>query len=231
MPQQRGPAEGRRPAARRRAPARRPAGRARRNIRNVRSVRAFLLTTVVAAAVIAAAVEVIVGHFATSGYGLAEGISKIQTTESSAQLEHALKQRVLMIEASGKMKVIGSATLAKVPPPPGGAPMVPDPAPQPGTVQAIAYDMLPSYGFSPTGEYGCLDAMWTRESNWDYTATNPSSGAYGIPQSLPASKMAQMGSDWATNPRTQIEWGLWYIQTRYGSPCNAWAYWQVHNSY
>jgi hypothetical protein len=98
-------------------------------------------------------------------------------------------------------------------------------------VQAIAYNMLPQFGFNPTDQYGCLNEIWTRESNWVYTATNPSSGAYGIPQALPAGKMAMFGSDWATNPATQIKWGIWYIKTIYGSPCNAWVYWQAHNAY
>ena len=63
-----------------------------------------------------------------------------------------------------------------------------------------------------------------RESRWDYRAMNPSSGAYGIPQSLPGSKMASAGSDWRTNPVTQIRWGLGYIAVRYGTPCGAWAH-------
>lgn len=75
------------------------------------------------------------------------------------------------------------------------------------------------------GEWGCLNALWVGESNWEHDATNPSSGAYGIPQSLPASKMATAGSDWKTNPITQIEWGLDYIKTSYGSPCEAKAFW------
>lgn len=184
----------------------------------------------VAAIAIAAAAEGILGNYVTASDNLAESISKIQTVESSAQLEKALKRRVLMLQASGQLSVVG-ATKAQVPPPAGGAPTVRVPAPQPGSVQAVAYNLLPAYGFNPDDQFGCLDAMWIRESDWIYTATNPSSGAYGIPQSLPASKMAQSGSDWATNPVTQIKWGLWYIKTYYGSPCNAWAYWQVHNSY
>ncbi|MEJ2579652.1 MAG: hypothetical protein P8Z68_11270 [Kineosporiaceae bacterium] len=76
-----------------------------------------------------------------------------------------------------------------------------------------------------TGEqFTCLDLLWTRESNWNYRATNPSSGAYGIPQSLPGTKMASVGSDWRTNPVTQITWGLDYIKGRYGTPCGAWAH-------
>jgi murein DD-endopeptidase MepM/ murein hydrolase activator NlpD len=73
-------------------------------------------------------------------------------------------------------------------------------------------------------QYGCLVLLWTRESNWSYRANNPSSGAYGIPQALPGSKMASAGSDWRTNPATQIRWGLGYIRARYGTPCGAWAH-------
>jgi hypothetical protein len=82
-----------------------------------------------------------------------------------------------------------------------------------------------------SSEFSCLDSLWTKESNWNYRATNPSSGAYGIPQSLPGSKMAANGSDWATNPVTQIQWGLDYIAGRYGTPCGAWNFSQIHNSY
>ena len=70
----------------------------------------------------------------------------------------------------------------------------------------------------------CLNKLWNKESGWNYKATNPSSGAYGIPQSLPGSKMASEGSDWKTNPATQIKWGLGYIEGRYDTPCGAWAH-------
>lgn len=73
-------------------------------------------------------------------------------------------------------------------------------------------------------EWNCLDALWHRESGWNHRADNPTSDAYGIPQSLPGSKMASAGADWATNPRTQIRWGLGYIAGRYGSPCGAWGH-------
>jgi hypothetical protein len=86
--------------------------------------------------------------------------------------------------------------------------------------QDIAMLMLAEYGWDDS-EFPCLDALWTRESNWSPFAQNTYSGAYGIPQALPGSKMASVGSDWATNPATQIEWGLDYIQDRYGSPCSA----------
>lgn len=78
-------------------------------------------------------------------------------------------------------------------------------------------------------QWTCLDNLWRGESGWDHTARNPSSGAYGIPQSLPPEKMAKYGDDYLTNPVTQIRWGLDYIAGRYGNPCNAWALWQSRN--
>ena len=90
----------------------------------------------------------------------------------------------------------------------------------PSDPRDIAMSMLGSYGWS-TSEFSCLDSLWVSESNWDPFAENPTSGAYGIPQALPAEKMATAGSDWQTNPATQIEWGLGYIADVYGSPCAA----------
>lgn len=90
--------------------------------------------------------------------------------------------------------------------------------PDPGTAQAIAL------GYVGAGaEFDCLVALWNKESRWNVFAENRSSGAYGIPQALPGTKMASAGADWQTNPDTQIRWGLGYIQGRYGSPCAAWA--------
>jgi hypothetical protein len=97
-----------------------------------------------------------------------------------------------------------------------------------GSPKAIARAQLAARGWS--GQFGCLDRLWTRESGWRVTASNPS-GAYGIPQALPGSKMASAGSDWRTNPATQIRWGLGYIASVYGGPCNAWAHSQSHNWY
>ncbi|UWE12501.1 lytic transglycosylase domain-containing protein [Actinacidiphila bryophytorum] len=92
-------------------------------------------------------------------------------------------------------------------------------------VKAMAQQIVGS------GQYACFSNIVTRESGWNYLATNSSSGAYGLVQALPGSKMASAGSDWRTNPATQIKWGLNYMNVRYGSPCDAWAYWQVHHSY
>ncbi|WP_133739435.1 aggregation-promoting factor C-terminal-like domain-containing protein [Actinorugispora endophytica] len=93
-----------------------------------------------------------------------------------------------------------------------------------GSSKEIALQMLPDYGWGEDQFSGCLEPLWEKESNWNHLAENPSSGAYGIPQSLPGDKMASAGSDWQTNPATQIKWGLGYIQDRYGSPCEAWAH-------
>lgn len=89
-----------------------------------------------------------------------------------------------------------------------------------------------SYALSRVGsaQFSCLDSLWTKESGWRVDAYNPS-GAYGIPQSLPASKMATAGADYLTNPITQINWGLSYIQATYQNPCNAWYHSQLYNWY
>ncbi|WP_193612600.1 lytic transglycosylase domain-containing protein [Nocardioides lijunqiniae] len=94
----------------------------------------------------------------------------------------------------------------------------------------IGAALLAEFGFGQD-QFGCLDSLWTRESNWTWNADNPSSSAYGIPQSLPGSKMASAGPDWETNPVTQIRWGLGYIQDRYGSPCSAWGHSESHGWY
>ncbi|WP_435771589.1 lytic transglycosylase domain-containing protein [Nocardioides sp. SYSU DS0651] len=93
----------------------------------------------------------------------------------------------------------------------------------PGTNRALGYQLLVEFGF-PADQWKYLDALWLRESGWDHLAENPSSGAYGIPQSLPAEKMAVVGRDWRTNPETQISWGLAYIAARYGNPQRAWEH-------
>lgn len=80
-------------------------------------------------------------------------------------------------------------------------------------------------------QFACLDSLWTKESGWRWNAANSSSGAYGIPQSLPGSKMGSVAGDWSTNPVTQITWGLHYISSRYGTPCSAWSHSRAMNWY
>jgi Transglycosylase SLT domain len=95
--------------------------------------------------------------------------------------------------------------------------------------QAIGCALLSQFGFG-LDQMTCLVNLWNRESHWRVDASNPS-GAYGIPQALPGSKMSTYGSDWATNPATQIKWGLNYIKGRYGTPCGAWAHSQATGWY
>jgi hypothetical protein len=101
----------------------------------------------------------------------------------------------------------------------------------PDGARAFAAELAASqYGWGGE-QYQCLDRLWQKESGWSYTAYNASSGATGIPQSLPGSKMATAGADWQTNARTQITWGLGYINSAYGSPCSAWSHSQSMNWY
>lgn len=95
--------------------------------------------------------------------------------------------------------------------------------PAPGTAKGYALELLDSMKYGDD-QFSCLVKLWERESNWRHTAKNRSSGAYGIPQSLPAIKMATEGPDYLTNPETQIRWGVKYIKGRYGSPCGALAH-------
>ena len=97
-----------------------------------------------------------------------------------------------------------------------------------GSPKSIAQAKLAERGWS--GQFSCLNSLWEKESGWSTSAANPS-GAYGIPQALPGSKMASSGSDWRTNPATQIDWGLDYISETYGTPCAAWSHSQSNNWY
>jgi hypothetical protein len=102
----------------------------------------------------------------------------------------------------------------------GGAPSAG--VPDPGSAKAIAYDMVMARGWGQS-EFDCLVSLWNKESGWNVNAHNKSSGAHGIPQALPGSKMASAGADWESNPATQITWGLGYITGRYSTPCGAWG--------
>ena len=106
----------------------------------------------------------------------------------------------------------------------------PQPATPSGSPQQIAAGMLGSYGWS-SSQFSCLQPLWNAESGWNVSATNTSSGAYGIPQALPGSKMASAGADWQTDAATQIRWGLGYIRSVYGSPCGAWSHEQAYGWY
>ncbi|MFH0519651.1 transglycosylase SLT domain-containing protein [Streptomyces sp. M41] len=92
-------------------------------------------------------------------------------------------------------------------------------------IQSMARQMVPS------GQFQCFSNIVDHESDWNYKAVNPSSGAYGLFQALPGTKMSSVGADWQTNPATQIKWGLNYMNDRYGSPCGAWDFWQANHWY
>ena len=102
--------------------------------------------------------------------------------------------------------------------------------PHPDRSRSYAQEEATKYGWGAS-QFECLNKLWERESNWKHTADNPKSSAYGIPQALPGSKMASEGSDWETNPKTQIRWGLRYIESRYSNPCNAWQHFMKKNWY
>ena len=186
-----------------------------------------------------------------SDVGAAFAAAALPGSRAMSVLESAREQMIVMNTASRTVHIIGAPKLASTASATaatststgsvgsaggtgaagtGAAGTVNFPPPNPGTAQSTAYSMMASFGFDPKSEFGCLNAIWTRESGWRYNAAN-ASGAYGIPQALPGSKMASAGADWQTNPATQIRWGLGYIKSTYGSPCNAWAFWQAHGYY
>lgn len=120
------------------------------------------------------------------------------------------------------------ATQAPAPPPPSPSLSYTDLPSSSG-----AYGSAQAYAESLVGsqQFACLQPLWNLESGWNPYAQNPSSGAYGIPQALPGSKMASAGPDWATNPDTQVRWGISYIDAVYGSPCAAWGHEQADGWY
>ena len=197
------------------------------------------------------------GPSVSGASGAAEAIEAIPNSKTVALLEEERQQMIVMSAASRTLTVVAQpklaspataastaqassaatstagtagtagtggtagATAGNTPPP-----VAP---PDPGTAQSIAYNMLASFGFS-TSQFSCLQDLWNRESGWSYDAENPS-GAYGIPQALPGSKMATAGADWQTNPATQIKWGLGYIKDVYGTLCAAWNFELANNYY
>ncbi|MFD8673000.1 transglycosylase SLT domain-containing protein [Streptomyces seoulensis] len=108
----------------------------------------------------------------------------------------------------------------------GTAPAQAATAPSPSSAQSVAHKMIPN-----SAQYNAFSKIVEHESGWNVSAQNSSSGAYGLVQALPASKMSSAGSDWKTNPATQIKWGLDYMNSRYGSPVQAWNFWQANGWY
>jgi hypothetical protein len=148
-----------------------------------------------------------------------------QAAKRKAQAELAAKQ-----EAARQAAARSSSQQAAAQPSSGQQPAASSAPVASGSAQSIAKGMLASFGWS-TSQFSCLEPLWAGESGWNVTASNPSSGAYGIPQALPGSKMASAGPDWQTNAATQIRWGLTYIKGTYGSPCAAWSHAQAEGWY
>jgi hypothetical protein len=186
--------------------------------------------------VVAIALLVVAGRPGSATDPLGAAVAQVSSGRQGLVLEQE-RQKVILQDAATQSFSVTSAPKISTAPPSGsqggggqtGAPIVSGPPPSPGTAQSIAYSLLPSFGFS-TDQFGCLNDIWSRESGWRYNAEN-ASGAYGIPQALPGSKMASAGPNWQTDPTTQIKWGLGYIKGRYGTPCDAWAAWQVQGWY
>ena len=181
----------------------------------------------------------------SSAFGAVQAIGVVPGSHTMAELESERTQLIAMTTAARTLTVVAKPKLAQPAEVAAANPVtttggggggsdgvvfVASTPPNPGSAQSIAYNMLASFGFSPTTFFGCLKDMWDRESGWRYDAEN-ASGAYGIPQALPGSKMASAGPNWATDPATQIKWGLGYIKGRYGTPCGAWGFWEAHGWY
>ncbi|TQJ31284.1 lytic transglycosylase domain-containing protein [Microbacterium sp. SLBN-146] len=160
-----------------------------------------------------------------------------RVTELRAALDAAIAEKARLeaeaaekarLEAEAAAASEAAAAAARTP----AAPAAPNPVyatggtagdNSPAGAQASARAMLPEYGWGDD-QFACLVSLWNKESGWNYQAYNRSSGATGIPQALPGSKMASAGGDWQTNAATQVRWGLGYIAGRYGSPCGAWSH-------
>ncbi|WP_366180499.1 G5 domain-containing protein [Actinomyces timonensis] len=163
--------------------------------------------------------------------GVTRTVSRVATAADGTELSREVVSTVVVTAKVDEVVLVGTKAEAAQASPAesagsgktGGAAPPAASGTSAASAQATARSMMSAYGWGES-EFSCLVSLWNRESGWNYQARNASSGAYGIPQALPGGKMASAGSDWATNPATQIKWGLGYIQGRYGSPCGAWAH-------
>jgi hypothetical protein len=154
------------------------------------------------------------------GHGtLAQHAFRLRLTQTRAAIAQRQAARMRPAEpAASKAAVQPGQTAAAAVPAASGSP------------RQIAQAMLGSFGWS-SSQFSCLDPLWEHESRWSVTAANPGSGAFGIPQALPGSRMASAGPDWQTSAATQITWGLRYLRDTYGSPCAAWSHEQATGWY
>ena len=166
---------------------------------------------------------------------LARPVAETGNQQDNATLtQHALRLRLTQTRAAiaqrqAARKRAAELAASKAAAQPGQTAAAAVPAAS-GSPRQIAQAMLGSFGWS-SGQFSCLDPLWEHESRWSVTAANPGSGAFGIPQALPGSRMASAGPDWQTSAATQITWGLRYIRDTYGSPCAAWSHEQATGWY
>ncbi len=152
-----------------------------------------------------------------------------QEAEEKARKEAEEKARQEAAAAAAAKAAAAAAPKAAAPARGASSPSVPIPSGNgngdnsPAGAQAYAHSRFGAYGWGDD-QFGCLVSLWNRESGWNYQAYNRGSGAYGIPQALPGSKMGSAGADWQTNAATQVNWGLGYVSGRYGTPCGAWGH-------
>ena len=174
--------------------------------------------------------------FDTTRYGLAQRQTSYESAAAKAAVAKAAAQKAATARAAAAKAAAAKAAAAKAAAQQAAQQQAAQQqaaqqttAPQPatsapsGSPQQIAEQMLSQFGWS-SSQFSCLQPLWALESGWNIYASNPGSGAYGIPQALPGSKMASAGPDWQSDAATQIRWGLTYIQGTYGSPCAAWSH-------
>jgi hypothetical protein len=174
--------------------------------------------------------------FDTTRYGLAQRQTTYESAAARAAVAKAAAQKAAAAKAAAAKAAAAKAAAAKAAAQQAAQQQAAQQqaaqqttAQQPaasapsGSPQQIAEQMLSQFGWS-SSQFSCLQPLWALESGWNIYASNPSSGAYGIPQALPGSKMASAGPDWQSDAATQIRWGLTYIQGTYGSPCAAWSH-------
>jgi hypothetical protein len=158
---------------------------------------------------------------AAAGTAANQALRAYQVRAAQAELS-AARRTAAREQAARAAKAAAARAAAQAAAPSAGGTQPSQAAPAPaGSPQRIAEQMFGSFGWS-SSQFSCLDPLWQHESGWSVTAYNAGTGAYGIPQALPGSKMAGAGPDWQTSAATQIRWGLDYIKGSYGSPCGAW---------
>jgi hypothetical protein len=229
--------------------------RAHAKRRRRRGISFLLVTTITALVAIGAGVTAEIARSRGGTDPTAAALAAIPGSHSGALLAQLRQQMILEDSAAKTLSLVGAPRLATRPTPSaapsssspssssssssaGGTtppPVVSLPPPTPGSNQSIAYNMMSSFGFNRNTQFNnCLVPLWNQESGWNQYAEN-ASGAYGIPQALPFGKMPQAAwpasAGGSSSPSAQISWGLGYIQSTYGNPCNAWAHEQADGWY